>query len=195
MYAHRGAGLAWSIEDTLSTFNPISMLHIETAVQVVLPLIWTNAQDFRDIRRRTVCRPVLVPKALVWSAFVLGENWRCTAEDSSWTGISTSGTIRWGANKTACSLELLPKRGHFKLWVSTTLSLLRCVDVFVGLRACISTTMLTRASSVQWADSYVWWDWERWEKEIDWMALQGINLPLAFTGQETIWQRVFQVPL
>ncbi|KAK8481335.1 hypothetical protein V6N12_041558 [Hibiscus sabdariffa] len=39
--------------------------------------------------------------------------------------------------------------------------------------------------------SYVWWDWERWEKEIDWMALQGINLPLAFTGQEAIWQKVF----
>lgn len=39
--------------------------------------------------------------------------------------------------------------------------------------------------------SFVWWDWERWEKEIDWMALQGINLPLAFTGQETIWQKVF----
>ncbi|XP_021624819.1 alpha-N-acetylglucosaminidase isoform X2 [Manihot esculenta] len=39
--------------------------------------------------------------------------------------------------------------------------------------------------------SYVWWNWERWEKEIDWMALQGINLPLAFTGQEAIWQKVF----
>ncbi|KAL5827350.1 hypothetical protein ACOSQ3_019193 [Xanthoceras sorbifolium] len=39
--------------------------------------------------------------------------------------------------------------------------------------------------------SYVWWDWERWEKEIDWMALQGINLPLAFNGQEAIWQKVF----
>ncbi|KAM7263511.1 hypothetical protein ACFE04_001194 [Oxalis oulophora] len=39
--------------------------------------------------------------------------------------------------------------------------------------------------------SYVWWDWERWEKEIDWMALQGINLPLAFTGQESIWTKVF----
>ncbi|TMW96592.1 hypothetical protein EJD97_007133 [Solanum chilense] len=39
--------------------------------------------------------------------------------------------------------------------------------------------------------SYVWWDWQRWEKEIDWMALQGINLPLAFTGQEAIWQKVF----
>jgi alpha-N-acetylglucosaminidase len=41
--------------------------------------------------------------------------------------------------------------------------------------------------------SYVWWKWDQWEKEIDWMALQGINLPLAFTGQEAIWQKVFQV--
>lgn len=30
-------------------------------------------------------------------------------------------------------------------------------------------------------------------REIDWMALQGINLPLAFTGQEAIWQKVFKV--
>jgi len=43
------------------------------------------------------------------------------------------------------------------------------------------------------ADSFVWWDWERWEKEVDWMALQGVNLPLAFTGQEAIWQKVFKV--
>ncbi|KAI4336090.1 hypothetical protein L6164_014662 [Bauhinia variegata] len=40
--------------------------------------------------------------------------------------------------------------------------------------------------------SFAWWDWKRWEKEIDWMALQGVNLPLSFTGQEAIWQRVFQ---
>ena len=43
------------------------------------------------------------------------------------------------------------------------------------------------------ADSFVWWDWERWEKEIDWMALHGVNLPLAFVGQEAIWQKVFMV--
>ncbi len=24
-----------------------------------------------------------------------------------------------------------------------------------------------------------WWDWEQWEHFIDWMALQGINLPLS----------------
>ncbi|XP_015068221.1 alpha-N-acetylglucosaminidase-like isoform X1 [Solanum pennellii] len=40
--------------------------------------------------------------------------------------------------------------------------------------------------------TFAWWDWKRWEKEIDWMALQGINLPLAFTGQEAIWQKVFK---
>ena len=38
--------------------------------------------------------------------------------------------------------------------------------------------------------SFVWWDWERWEREIDWMAMNGINLPLAFNGQEEIWRRV-----
>ncbi|MBI9061100.1 MAG: alpha-N-acetylglucosaminidase N-terminal domain-containing protein [Marinilabiliaceae bacterium] len=26
------------------------------------------------------------------------------------------------------------------------------------------------------------WDWSRWEEEIDWMALNGINLPLAMVG-------------
>ncbi|MBQ8521567.1 MAG: alpha-N-acetylglucosaminidase [Bacteroides sp.] len=31
------------------------------------------------------------------------------------------------------------------------------------------------------------WDWERWEQEIDWMALHGINLPLAAVGQECVW--------
>ncbi|XP_046550249.1 alpha-N-acetylglucosaminidase-like isoform X2 [Haliotis rubra] len=39
--------------------------------------------------------------------------------------------------------------------------------------------------------SFAWWDWTRWEREIDWMAMQGINLPLAFTGQEAMFQRVY----
>jgi alpha-N-acetylglucosaminidase len=38
--------------------------------------------------------------------------------------------------------------------------------------------------------SMAWWDWARWERELDWMALSGINLPLAFTGQEYIYQQV-----
>lgn len=34
------------------------------------------------------------------------------------------------------------------------------------------------------------WDWNRWEKEIDWMALHGINLPLAVVGQECVWKNM-----
>lgn len=41
--------------------------------------------------------------------------------------------------------------------------------------------------------SFAWWQWPRWEKEIDWMALNAINLPLAFTGQEAIWWRVYEL--
>lgn len=39
--------------------------------------------------------------------------------------------------------------------------------------------------------SMAWWDWARWQKEIDWMALNGINMPLALTGAEAIWQKVY----
>ena len=35
--------------------------------------------------------------------------------------------------------------------------------------------------------SAAWWNWERWEYEIDMMALNGINMPLAVTGTEGVW--------
>lgn len=40
--------------------------------------------------------------------------------------------------------------------------------------------------------SMPWWKWEDWERFIDWMALNGINMPLAITGQEKIWLNVWQ---
>lgn len=36
-----------------------------------------------------------------------------------------------------------------------------------------------------------WWDLEQWQREIDWMALNGINMPLALTGEEAIWRDVY----
>ena len=36
-----------------------------------------------------------------------------------------------------------------------------------------------------------WWSWEQWEHFIDWMAMNGINLPLAITGQESVWYEVW----
>ena len=40
--------------------------------------------------------------------------------------------------------------------------------------------------------SLAWWDWNRWQKEIDWMALNGINMPLAITGEEAVWRDVYK---
>lgn len=40
--------------------------------------------------------------------------------------------------------------------------------------------------------SMPYWNWERWEKEIDWMALHGINMPLALVGYEAIIARVWK---
>lgn len=37
-----------------------------------------------------------------------------------------------------------------------------------------------------------WWNWSQWEHFIDWMALNGINLPLAITGQESVWYEVWR---
>ncbi|WP_250318004.1 alpha-N-acetylglucosaminidase [Pedobacter sp. B4-66] len=37
-----------------------------------------------------------------------------------------------------------------------------------------------------------WWDWGRWQWEIDFMALNGINMPLSMTGQNALWDRVYR---
>lgn len=38
----------------------------------------------------------------------------------------------------------------------------------------------------------LWWQWSDWERFIDWMALNGINMPLAITGQEAVWMEVWK---
>ncbi|MDP1623209.1 MAG: alpha-N-acetylglucosaminidase TIM-barrel domain-containing protein [Bacteroidales bacterium] len=37
-----------------------------------------------------------------------------------------------------------------------------------------------------------WWGWEEWERQIDWMAMNGVNMPLAITGQEAVWYDVYR---
>lgn len=32
--------------------------------------------------------------------------------------------------------------------------------------------------------------WDRWQKEIDWMALHGINMPLQIVGLDAVWRRM-----
>ena len=57
----------------------------------------------------------------------------------------------------------------------------------------------THKASVEWryylnfctySYSMAFWNWERWQQELDWMALHGINMPLAITGMECVWREV-----
>ncbi len=36
--------------------------------------------------------------------------------------------------------------------------------------------------------SMAFWDWDRWERELDWMAMHGVDLPLAAVGDECVWR-------
>ena len=38
--------------------------------------------------------------------------------------------------------------------------------------------------------SMAFWDWQRWQQEIDWMALHGVNMPLAIVGEECVWRNM-----
>lgn len=60
----------------------------------------------------------------------------------------------------------------------------------VGATVRKSTDMALRYDFNYCTYSYTmpFWDWERWEQEIDWMALHGINMPLAAVGQECVWR-------
>lgn len=40
--------------------------------------------------------------------------------------------------------------------------------------------------------SLPWWSWHDWERLIDWMALNGVNMPLAITGEEAVWYKVWR---
>ena len=40
--------------------------------------------------------------------------------------------------------------------------------------------------------SMAFWTRERWEQELDWMALRGINLPLALVGTDVVWKNVLE---
>ncbi|MES2178257.1 MAG: alpha-N-acetylglucosaminidase [Gemmatimonadota bacterium] len=81
------------------------------------------------------------------------------------------------------------------------------VNVSVPLRPVRLTSLPLGAAKVRIATPYAkryffnyctfsysmaWWDWAQWEQMIDWMALKGINTPLAVTGQEAVWRLVLR---
>lgn len=55
-------------------------------------------------------------------------------------------------------------------------------------------TRIISSNRIRYAYNYcthgytmAWWDWNEWEREIDLIALNGINTALVIEGQETVW--------
>lgn len=40
--------------------------------------------------------------------------------------------------------------------------------------------------------SMAFWDRDRWQREVDWMALHGINMPLAIVGTDVVWRNTLR---
>ena len=40
--------------------------------------------------------------------------------------------------------------------------------------------------------SMAFWEKDRWQKEIDWMALHGINMPLMLVGSDVVWKNLLE---
>lgn len=40
--------------------------------------------------------------------------------------------------------------------------------------------------------TFPYWNWEQWQRFIDWMAMNGVNRPLLQTGQEAVWLEVWK---
>ena len=40
--------------------------------------------------------------------------------------------------------------------------------------------------------TFAFWSWSDWSRHIDWMALNGLNLVLASSGQELVWLRTYE---
>ena len=66
---------------------------------------------------------------------------------------------------------------------------LPAVDVPVAAKARVKDRFFLNYCT--WGYTMPWWGWNDWERLIDWMALNGVNLPLAITGQESIWYKVW----
>jgi alpha-N-acetylglucosaminidase len=53
------------------------------------------------------------------------------------------------------------------------------------------TDVSTYQNVVASSYSHPWWSFDDWSHFIDWEALNGVNLALAFTGQEEVYRKVF----
>lgn len=90
---------------------------------------------------------------------------------------------------------------YLKKYCLTTVSWY--ADVAVELPATLPTQVETERATARVPQRFFlnyctlgytmpFWKWRDWERMIDWMALNGVNMPLAITGQEAVWRNVWR---
>ncbi|WP_158972464.1 alpha-N-acetylglucosaminidase [Paraglaciecola sp. L3A3] len=62
---------------------------------------------------------------------------------------------------------------------------------YIGEKVSASFDLRTYLNVCAYGYSTPWWDWSRWQQEIDWMAVHGINNVIAMEGQEFVWQKLW----
>jgi alpha-N-acetylglucosaminidase len=94
-------------------------------------------------------------------------------------GVSVASALNWYLkNRVNCHLS----------WCGDQLDLPAELPI-IGKKIIISTLHKHRVYFNYCTLSYSasFWDWTRWQREIDFMALNGINTPLSVTGLEAVW--------
>jgi alpha-N-acetylglucosaminidase len=99
------------------------------------------------------------------------------------TGVAQASALNWFL-KYACQCQIA--------WDSVQLRLPDPLPQVARLRKVTPYRHRYYFNYCTFSYSLAFWDWERWEREIDWMALNGINAPLSVTGQEAIWRTVYR---
>ena len=77
-------------------------------------------------------------------------------------------------------------------WEGNRVAPIRALADYRGPR--VESPFLSRAylNTCTYGYTTPWWTWARWEREIDWMAAHGVDMPLALEGQEYVWRALWR---
>jgi alpha-N-acetylglucosaminidase len=95
------------------------------------------------------------------------------------TGVAIASALNWYLEHVAGVTISLPLK-------PVTLASLPAVEARVRITTPYTTRYFFNYCTFSY--SMAWWNWADWQRMIDWMALKGINTPLAVTGQEAVWR-------
>jgi alpha-N-acetylglucosaminidase len=156
------------------------------------------AQDMQGDAARGVLLRTLGPRA---AALTLqrqprgsGNDWYQVAADAGTLRVSGSSEVALAHG----AYSYLQSIGAASVsWEGSRVALPAAYADFRGQRVVTPFAYRAYLNVCTYGYTTAFWDWSRWQREIDWMALHGIDMPLAMEGQEAVWQalwRQFGVP-